>query len=266
MSYFKFKPLSLVLIFSTFTLVGCQTTAPLQTDPSKAVQARTQMAAEYIKNKQYDVAKRELDTALSINSRDSSANMMMGILLQREGTADNRAKAEKYFKTAVSADPKNPQVRNNYGTYLYQMGRYEDALEQLQIASNALGYDQRFSAIETQGLVYLKLGNQATAEKLFKQALQINEYAYISMIELAELNYLRNDVSSATKYYDNAVKLIGQKNLDARALWVGIRIARANANPLERQVLVNQLRALYPDSPEYQRYLQLQYSTEVVWK
>ncbi|SSQ43106.1 type 4 fimbrial biogenesis protein [Acinetobacter baumannii] len=32
------------------------------------------------------------------------------------------------------------------------------------------------------------------------------------------------------------------------------------------QVLVNQLRALFPESPEYQRYLQLQYSTEAVWK
>ena len=45
-----------------------------------------------------------------------------------------------------------------------------------------------------------------------------------------------------------------------------LRIARANADQLGMQVLVNQMRALFPDSPEYQRYLQLQYSTEAVWK
>ncbi len=48
--------------------------------------------------------------------------------------------------------------------------------------------------------------------------------------------------------------------------WIGIRIARANGDQLGMQVLVNQLRALFPESPEYQRYLQLQYSTEAVWK
>ncbi|MGM7310808.1 type IV pilus biogenesis/stability protein PilW, partial [Acinetobacter baumannii] len=44
------------------------------------------------------------------------------------------------------------------------------------------------------------------------------------------------------------------------------RQARANADKMGMQVLVNQLRALFPESPEYQRYLQLQYSTEAVWK
>ena len=52
----------------------------------------------------------------------------------------------------------------------------------------------------------------------------------------------------------------------ARALWIGLRVARANADKMGMQVLVNQLRALFPESPEYQRYLQLQYSTEAVWK
>ena len=86
------------------------------------------------------------------------------------------------------------------------------------------------------------------------------------MVELAEIYYLRQDIPAATKLYDNSVSLAGQNNQNARALWVGIRLARANGNPMQTQVLVNQLRALYPDSPEYQRYLQLQYSTEVVWK
>jgi len=45
-----------------------------------------------------------------------------------------------------------------------------------------------------------------------------------------------------------------------------MRTARAEGDQMGMQVLVNQLRALFPESPEYQRYLQLQYTTEAVWK
>ena len=260
---------ALLVLVSTGLVVGCQTVSnsPLKKpNPEKAVHVRTQLAAEYIRHGEFDTAKRELDTALRIDPRDAHANMMMGILLQNEGSQTNVAKAERYFKIAVSADPKNAQIRNNYGTYLYQTDRYNDALEQFEIAGSTLGYDQRYTALENKGRTYAKLGDLNNAEIAFEQALRVNRSAYVSMIELAEINYLRNSIPAATKLYQQAVNLVGEKNLNARALWVGIRLARANRNPLEMQVLVNQLRALYPDSLEYQRYLQLQYSTEVVWK
>ena len=147
-----------------------------------------------------------------------------------------------------------------------QIERYNEALQQFEIAGSTLGYEQRYTAFENKGRIYVKLNDIVNAEKSFNQALHVNRNSYVSMIELAELNYLRDDLPSATKFYQQAVALVGEKNLNARALWVGIRLARANGNPLEMQVLVNQLRALYPDSQEYQRYLQLQYNTEVVWK
>ena len=251
---------------TTFLVAGCQTVSDNKTDPQKALQARTQLATEYIKMGDLDSAMRELNQAMQINSRDSTANMMMGVLLQREGSKINNEKAERYFKAAISADSKNAQARNNYGTYLYQNGRYNDALEQFNIAGSTLGYDQRFAALENAGRIYIQLEDVSNAEKTFKHALHVNRNSYVSMVELADIYYLRQEIPAATKLYEESVNLIGQNKQNARALWLGIRLARANGNPLETQVLVNQLRALYPDSPEYQRYLQLQYSSEVVWK
>lgn len=252
----------------TSLMVGCQTVEnhALKADPEKAVQVRTQLATEYIKSGDYDAASRELDTALQLNSADANANMMMGILLQNEGSQSNIVKAEHYFKRAVAAEPSNAQIRNNYGTYLYQTARYNEALQQFEIAGSTLGYDQRYTAWENKGRVYMKLGDTKNAEIAFEQALHVNPSSYVSMIELAEMNYLRNSMANATKLYQQGVSLIGEKNLNSRVLWIGIRIARGNGHSLESQVLVNQLRALYPSSLEYQRYLQLQYSTEVVWK
>ncbi|WP_104472419.1 type IV pilus biogenesis/stability protein PilW [Acinetobacter indicus] len=244
---------------------GCQTTGA-KGDPEKAVKVRTQLAAEYIKVNNFDAAKRALDQALEINSRDATANMMMGVLLQQEGSKFNVERAERYFKQALSIEPKNAQARNNYGTYLYQVGRYNDAIEHLQIAGTTLGYDQRFRALENLGRAYVQLGKLKEAEQAFIQALQINRDAYIAMLELAELKYFNQQQAMATELYEDFVRGVGQNNQDARALWIGIRIARANQDNLGTQVLVNQLRALYPESQEYQRYLQLKYSTEAVWK
>ena len=252
---------------SAILMTACQTPATLgKKDPERATQVRTQLAAEYIKAGDLDSAKRALDQALEINSRDSAANMMMGILLQQEGSKVSLSKEDAYFKRAISADPKNAQARNNYGTFLYKVERYNDAIEQLNIAGTTLGYDQRYQALENAGRIYLKLGNVTEAEKSFKQALQANRESLISMLELAEIFYLKQQTADATQLYEQFVRGVGQKSQGARALWIGIRLARANSDKMGMQVLVNQLRALFPESPEYQRYLQLQYSTEAVWK
>ncbi|RLZ06935.1 type IV pilus biogenesis/stability protein PilW [Acinetobacter sp. 2JN-4] len=253
------------VVLSVCGLTACQTTSSTK-NPEKAVQVRSQLAAEYIRNGDLDAAKRSLDQALKINSRDANANMMMGILLQQEGSKLNMEKADAYFKRAISAEPNNAQARNNYGTYLYQMQRYNEAIEQFARAGATLGYDQRFQALENLGRIYVIMGDVANAEKSFKQALQANRNATISMLELSEIFYLQQNNRDASQLYEQYVRNVGQKNQGARALWLGIRIARANADQLGMQVLVNQLRALFPESLEYQRYLQLQYSTEAVWK
>jgi type IV pilus assembly protein PilF len=255
------------ICMSAIFITACQSpTTIVKKDPEKAVKVRTQLAAEYIKSGDLDSAKRTLDQALEMNSRDSAANMMMGILLQQEGSKVSMDKADAYFKRAISADPKNAQARNNYGTYLYQIERYNDAIEQLNVAGTTLGYDQRYKALENVGRIYLKLGDMSNAEKSFKQALQVNRDSYISMLELSEIFYLKQQTAAATQLYEQFVRGVGQKNQGARALWIGIRNARANSDTMGMQALVNQLRALFPESPEYQRYLQLQYSTEAVWK
>lgn len=253
----------------TWSIQGCQSTASetfIKKDPEKAVKVRAQLAAEYIRSGDLDAAKRSLDQALALDSRDSNANMMMGVLLQQEGSANNLERADAYFKKAIALDKNNAQARNNYATYLYQQQRHAEALEQLSVAGATLGYDQRYRALENLGRVYLSLGDQAQAEKAFRQALQANRESYVSMLELADLLYLQQKFSAATSFYEQYVHVAGQNSQSARALWLGVRLARAQGDQMEMQTLTNQLHAQFPDSQEYQRYLQLQYSTEAVWK
>lgn len=266
---YKKTVVTLAILLSALVVQGCQTADSgmiVKKDPEKAVKVRTQMAAEYIRAGDLDAAKRSLDLALKADSRDSNANMMMGVLLQQEGSKPNLDKADSYFSRAISLDPKNAQARNNYGTYLYQIKRYNEAVQQFTIAGTTLGYDQRYRALENLGRTYYAVGDMANAEKSFKQALQANRDSTLSMLELSELYYLQQNAVAARPLYEQYVRLVGQTKQGAHALWVGLRVARANGDTLGMQVLVNQLRALFPESHEYQRYLQLQYTTEAVWK
>src|SRR5690606_23150370 len=154
-------------------------------------------------------AKRALDQARETTPRDSQANMKMGVLLQQEGSQLNLEKADAYFKRAISADPKNAQARNNYGTYIYQQEQFYNAIEQFNIAGATLGYDQRFRALENMGRIYLKMGDVVNAEKSFKQALQANRDSYISMLELSEIFYLNQQFPAATQLYQQFARGVG---------------------------------------------------------
>ena len=262
--------LGAVVISALIVMSGCVTTTPAtrlgEKDPAKAVQLRTQLAAEYIRTGELDKAKQELDQALNTDSRSVEANLMMGVLLQQEGSPTTMAKAEEYFKRAISIDGSHAQARNNYGTYLYLRERYPEAIAQFKVAGATLGYTQRYAALENLGRTYLKVGDNANAEQAFTQALQANRDSLIARLELAELLYFQQRFTLAGQMYEDYVRYTGQTNQGARALWIGLRLARSRHDDLGMQVLANQLRAQFPDSQEYKRYLELKQSSEAVWK
>lgn len=247
-------------------LTGCQTTNRLKADPKAAVTTRTALAAEYIRSGDLDAAKRNLDEALATAPGSVEANNMMGVLLQQEGSPSNVAKAEAYFKRAISLDPQYAQARNNYGVYLSGRKRYPEALAQFREAGAALGYEGRTAALENLGRTYLQVNDMQNAEQAFKQALQANRDSVIAKLELAEIFLQRNQIQEASALYNDYLRQIGSQQQGARSLWLGIRIARAERDTIRMKNFINQLGADYPSSAEYQRYLQLQQTPEAVWK
>lgn len=259
-----------VILMVILGMVACQTTTKTSTlgdkDPQKAVKLRTQLAGEYIRIGDLDKAKNELDQALAINARAVEPNLMMGVLLQQEASPNNMKQAETYFKRAIAIDPKFAQARNNYGAYLFLNSRYQEAVQQFELAGTTLGYEQRYTALENLGRTYLRLDDKVNAEKAFQRVLQVNRQSLIAKIELAELYYLDQRFTQAGHMYEDYVRSTGQTHQGARPLWIGLRLARARNDDMGMQVLANQLRAQFPDSPEYKRYLQLKNSSEAVWK
>ncbi|WP_227430729.1 type IV pilus biogenesis/stability protein PilW [Psychrobacter sp. I-STPA6b] len=235
-------------------------------DPNKVAQVRTAMAAQFIRQNELDSAQRQLEKAFSANSRYAPAYDMMGILLQQEGSEINLAKADGFFKRAIELDPQFMQARNNYGVYLSQMGRYNDAIEHFEVAGAALGYEGRIGALENLGRTALKVGNTQLATTAFLRALDGNRNSLIAHIELVDLLIAQNRIPQAQQFYDETVLLTGGEASSPRLLLQGIKLAAARNDLSQRQQLSQQLLSAYPLSDEAKLLKTWIRNPEASWK
>lgn len=112
---------------------------------------------------------------------------------------------------------------NNYGTFLYARGRFEDALEPLRTLVQDPAYRERAQAYQNLGLTELKVGNRERAREAFQRALSFNTVLPRSGLELAQMSFEDGDYEAANRYYDIFRERARQT---ARSLCLGLRLAR----------------------------------------
>ncbi len=256
-----------VALLSGHLLVGCQTVSDdVSKNPEQAARTRTAIAAEYIKKGDLDTAQQHLERALKSNPRSAEAYNMMGILLQREGSAVNLQKAENYFHKAISLKDDFAQAHNNYGVYLSQQKRYREAYKQFAIAGATLGYDGRAAALENLGRTALLLDETAQAQQAFESALKAEPNLWVARLELSELWLGQGRVRDSATLYDEYVRLLGKTPQTSRSLWLGMRLARLQQKTTQLQQYANELEQRYPDSDENRRYQQVKNTPGMPWK
>lgn len=249
----------LILAVLVVALTGCQSTPSGHSSDVRAVsaksqlaQVRTALAGQYISERKLDDAKQQLEIAFQADSRYAPAYDMMGNLLSEEGSQINLAKADEYFKKALSIDPNFTQARNNYGVYLSKVGRYTEAIEQFNIAGSTLGYMGRSSSLENLGLTYLKIGDEKSAENAFNRALEIDSELVVAKMELIDILINQKRTLQAKEYYDSLKNLwqLHNEPMSARLIYQGLKLSILQNNPQERQRLSGLLLSQYPLSDE----------------
>ncbi len=252
-------------VMALLLLAACQSTTTTPTtyqgsapasrtqDRQEVARVRTQLAAQYIRDGNLDAAKRQLETALEADSRYAPAYDMMGVLLRQEGSEINLKKADEYFRRAISLDGNFMQARNNYGVYLSQMNRLQDAVTQFEIAGAALGYEGRAASLENLGRTYLRLNQTKKAEEAFLRALDVNFNSAIARVELMDIFLAQKNTLAAKQVYDEITTLWGNQALPPRVLLQGIKLSIMQHNTVQQQRLSQQLLSLYPLSDEAKR-------------
>ncbi len=273
-----------LLVVSCFGLSACQTVktissvnyqgSPTGFDKNKKNQPnkqdvakiRTALAGQYIRQGQLDAAQRQLSIAIKAKRNYAPAYDMMGVLLQQEGSPLNLAKAEKNFKKSIRLDKDFMQARNNYGVYLSYMKRYEEAINQFEIAGASLGYEGRTGALENLGRTYLKLNNKSSAIKSFRRALENNKNSIVARIELIDLLIENDDFQKARQLFSEVQALLGKRPLSPRLLLQGAKLDQASQDINSRQKHIQQLLSEYPLSQEAKLVKKWLSNPSATWK
>ena len=199
--YFKL----ILLLILGIVLAGCGS-APKNSSPnSKRVFAHSdkamvhaQLGKSYLQQKQYAVAKSELEKALRIESNHSESNYVMALLMMELGDYEV---AEGHFQRAVRYDRENSAAAHDFGMFLCQTNQQVRAIEYFEIAAG----NPLFGRSE---LSYMRAGecleqiNDDRAEKYLKRALSIDPQLRPALYRLAFIKYQASSYLSARAYIE----------------------------------------------------------------
>ena len=235
-------------------LAGCVSSggsSPMAGDKgrSEARQAYVQLGLGYLQQGMTEQAKVPLRKALELDRNDPDTNAALALVFQAEMEF---ALAEQAFRTALNGRPADARILNNYGSFLFERQRYQEASVQFQKAVADNLYPERSRIYENLGITSLELGQREAGRQQFEKALRLNPRQPRALLEMAEMAYQDKQYVTARDFYDRFSLLSGQ---NARSLLLGARLASVfddrtpTANPGQ------QLQRLYPGTPEYQQYL-----------
>ncbi|RJG10277.1 type IV pilus biogenesis/stability protein PilW [Pseudomonas cavernicola] len=243
-----------LLLFFTSLLVGCVSTGnvdPMKTGKGRdqARDAYVQLGIGYLQQGSTEQAKVPLKKALQLDPSNADAHAALALLFQIEMEPEL---ADEHFRKAISERSNDPRFLNNYGSFLFEQGRYKEAFERYQQAAQDNLYPERSRVFENLGMTALKLNKSDEAKKYFERSLRLNKRQPRALLEMAELSFEGKAYVPARDYYESFSALSEQ---NSRSLLLGSRLANIFEDRDKAASLGLQLKRLYPGTPEYQQYL-----------
>lgn len=218
----------------------------------EASEINTQLGVSYMQQGNFNQASESLEKALEQNSRNAGAHAAKAVLSERLEEYDE---ADHHFRRSLRLDDEQPSVRNNYGRFLCNRGRFDEADEQFQYAIDDSLYERRHVALANAGLCALRDDRTAEAEDYLRRALEREPRFASALRHMARLRFEDGDHLGARGYYQRFTEV---GNQSASTLLLGVQIERALDNRDEAASYALRLRSQYPDSEEARELRELE--------
>ena len=224
-------------------------TASDQTAVEKRAGIRLQLAVGYYQDGKYEIALDEVKQAIAINPQAADGYDMRGLIYT---AMKENALAEENFQHALKLAPDNPNIANNYGTFLCNAaGKPAQAIPLFEAALNNPRYASPVSALVNAGSCSVKLKKLDAAERYLLEALRYAPDLPPVNAALAQVYYLKRDYPRAGFFVNRLTETAKLDTLSADALWLALRVERKLGKRDLEASLVAQLRHRFPGSPEY---------------
>jgi type IV pilus assembly protein PilF len=226
-------------------------TASDQTSDDKRASLRLQLAIGYFQQGNYDVALDEAKKALAINHDYSDAYGVRALIYTAMG---EMALAEENYQRAMRLAPHNPDLSNNYGSFLCQNGRGAAAMPYFESALKNPMYQSPVKAMVNAGDCALKMKNYEAAERYLLDALRFEPDFPTIHAGLARVYFVRRNYTRAGFFINRLTALTNPETMSADVLWLAIRIEHKLGEQATETHLGTQLRRRHPGSPEFAAY------------
>lgn len=178
----------LAVIALLVTLAACSSAAR-KSELRSAAQINTELAANYARQGQYELAIEKLNRAISQDSSFAPAHSMLAVIQQTRG--DFKA-AEKSYRRALALDASDPVLKNNFGVFLCSRGKRDEAQRLFAEATRDTRYPSPAEAWTNAGICWAPVAADK-AEQAFREALRVSPDFPDALAQMAKLSYARGD-------------------------------------------------------------------------
>lgn len=175
-----------------------------ETNAEQAAVTNAQLGLAYLQKGYYSASKERLLSALRDDPHIAASWYSMAYYLEKTGDAKT---ADDYYQKAISVDSHSGSAKNNYGTFLCRSGQYQKAIRYFVLAAREPSYLDVASAYENAGICAMRIPDNKMAMRYFQRALDNNPGRYLSLLNIARLNYLAHDPAAAEKYFVDFQKI-----------------------------------------------------------
>ncbi len=214
----------------------------------KRARLRMELAVGYFDEGKTSVALDELKQVIAIDPTLPQAYNLRGLIYMR---LNDKRQAEDSFRRAAALNPRDGDTHHNYGWFLCQEGRYEEAQRAFDVAIANPLYAGRAKTLMAQGVCQARAGRAADAERSLSRSYELDAANPITAYNLARVLYQRGEFTRAQFYIR---RLNNTELANAESLWLGVRVERRLNDQLAMRQLGDQLKKRFAQSREAAAY------------
>ncbi len=215
----------------------------------KSAKTHTELGTLYLQAGNLTVALEEARIAAATDPTYAPALNLLGLVhLMLNETPQARAA----FERAIQLAPGDPQIANDYGWFLCQSGREQEAFKYFEAAARNPLYKTPTRPYTNAGLCYLRIKDEKAAETNFQRAVLMDGSNAQAIYQLSNLFYRRGDYYKAKQLLGDLHRLIEP---NAESLWLGVRVERKIGDRQAEASYSSQLRRKFSGTPEHQALL-----------
>jgi len=228
---------------------GCATeTTRSDADLHRASKLNAELGLAYMSQGRDEWAMQKLQKALEENPDNGEAHHYIAELYRRLG---EMGKAEEHFEAALDRRPHDMSLLNNYGVFLCDEKRFDDAEEYFQKVLKDPLNDSRANTYENLGLCAQRAGRPDKAETYLRKALRMDNNRPKSLFSLAQIEYDKGHYQAARGFFQRYLAIAKEQNPQSLLLGIQIENQFGNQDAVASYKLL--LKGKYGDSPEADR-------------